>query len=305
MRKRTVGQLLFLVALLAATFADRPAIAAEKQELTLAVIRTEEMSTLAQRWENAIEYLGKTANVNINFYTTTSYASVVEAMLSGFVDVASLGPKIYIVAHEKSGGAIEPIVSYTIPADMFNDKPCGCYLGALVTKTGSGLKTIESTRGKVLALVDPGSTSGNALPRALFSEKIGGVELEDYWARVFYSGSHTASARAIQAGKADAAFLSLGTLRNVITSGEMKKADFNYLWISPEIPIDVIVVDKKRMKPEMVERLRVAFTSMSETEEGRAILKASNWAEFQAAEDTRFNPLRKILELKKKLKKKK
>ena len=94
-------------------------------------------------------------------------------------------------------------------------------------------------------------------------------------------------------------------MRNVITSGEMKKTDFNYLWISPEIPIDVIVVDKKRMKPEMVERLRDAFTGMSKTEEGRAILKASHWAEFQAAEDARFDPLRKILELKKQLAKKK
>ena len=202
MRKRIFG----LALLLGATIVlgtGTAALAAEKEELTLAVIRTEEMSTLAKRWETAIDYLSKTLNVNINFYTTTSYASVVEAMLSGFVDIASLGPKIYIVAHEKSGGAIVPLVSYTIPADMFNDKPCGCYLGALVTKTGSGLKTLESTKGKVLALVDPGSTSGNALPRALFAENIGGVELEDYWGRVFYSGSHTASARAIQAGKAD------------------------------------------------------------------------------------------------------
>jgi phosphonate transport system substrate-binding protein len=304
MNKRIIG----LALLLGATISfgtGTAAMAAEKQELTLAVIRTEEMSTLAKRWEQAIEYLGKTADVSINFYTTTSYASVVEAMLSGFVDVASLGPKIYIVAHEKSDGAIVPIVSYTLPADMYNDKPCGCYLGALVTKSGSGMKTLESTKGKVLALVDPGSTSGNALPRALFAEKIDGKELEDYWGRVFYSGSHTASARAVQAGKADAAFLSLGTLRRVIISGEMKKEDFNYLWISPEIPIDVISVDKNRMKPELVKRLRDAFTNMGNTEEGRAVMAAAGWTEFTAAEDSRFDPLRKILELKKKLKKKK
>jgi len=304
MKKRIFG----LALLLGATMSfgtSTAAMAAEKQELTLAVIRTEEMSTLAKRWEMAIEYLSKTANVSINFYTTTSYASVVEAMLSGFVDVASLGPKIYIVAHEKSDGAIVPIVSYTLPADMYNDKPCGCYLGALVTKSGSGMKTLESTKGKVLALVDPGSTSGNALPRALFAEKIDGKELEEYWGRVFYSGSHTASARAVQAGKADAAFLSLGTLRRVIISGEMKKEDFNYLWISPEIPIDVISVDKNRMKPELVKRLRDAFTNMGNTEEGRAVMAAAGWTEFRSAEDSRFDPLRKILELKKKLKKKK
>ena len=305
MRKQILGLALLLGAGIALGTGTAALAAEKKEELTLAVIRTEEMSTLAKRWEVAIEYLSKTANVDINFYTTTSYASVVEAMLSGFVDVASLGPKIYIVAHEKSGGAIVPLVSYTIPADMFNDKPCGCYLGALVTKTGSGMKTLESTKGKVLALVDPGSTSGNALPRALFAEKIGGKELESYWGRVFYSGSPTASARAVQAGKADAAFLSLGTLRRVIISGEMKKEDFNYLWISPQIPIDVISVDKKRMKPEMIKRLRDAFTGMTKTKEGQAVMAATGWAEFHAAEDSRFDPLRKILALKAKLKKKK
>ncbi len=301
MRQRIIG-LAFLFGM-ALTFGQTTAsLAADPDELTLAVIRTEEMSTLAQRWDKAIEYLNKTANVNINFYTTTSYASVVEAMLSGFVDIGSLGPKIYLVAHDKSDGAIEPIVSYAIPADMFMSEPCGCYLGALVTKTGSGMKTVEATKGKVLALVDPGSTSGNALPRALFVDNIGGVELEDYWSNVFYSGSHSASARAIQAGKADAAFISLGTLRNLITSGEMKKEDFNYLWTSPKVPIDVIAVDKNKMKPELMKRVTDAFVGMKDSPEGREVLKAMNFASFEPAEDSRFDPLRKILAVKAKLK---
>jgi len=304
MNQRIIGLGFVLCAVLVIGMTTVSLAAEEKDELTLAVIRTEEMSTLAQRWEKAVEYLSEKANVDINFYTTTSYASVVEAMLSGFVDIGSLGPKIYLVAHEKSKGAIVPIVSYAIPADMFMDEPCGCYLGALVTKTGSGMKSVEATKGKVLALVDPGSTSGNALPRALFVDNIGGVELEDYWSRVFYSGSHSASARAIQAGKADAAFISLGTLRNLITSGEMKKEDFNYLWISPKVPIDVISIDKTRMKPELAQRVTDAFVGMKDSAEGREVLKAMNFAAFEKAEDSRFDPLRKILAVKAKLKKK-
>ena len=112
MWQRTAVPCLVLAALPAATFADRPALAAATEDLTHAVIRSEEMSTLAERRETAIEH----------------------------------------------------IVRYTIPADMFDDKPRGCHLGARVTNTGSGPKTIESTKGKVLALVDPASTSGNALP---------------------------------------------------------------------------------------------------------------------------------------------
>ena len=300
--KRIIGAIVVLVSTFAGTTAWSTAFASEDDQLTLAVIRTEEMSTLAKRWEIAIDYLKEHHNLDVNFYATTSYASVVEAMLSGFVDVGSLGPKIYLVAHEKSNGAIEPVVSYALPADMFMDEPCGCYYGSFVTKAGSGLNTIESTKGKVLALVDPGSTSGNALPRALFSDKIGGVELEDYFGRVFYSGSHTASGRAIQNGKADAAFISLGTLRRLISSGEYKKEDYNYLWRSPQVPIDVLAVDKTRMKPEMVERIRSAFIGMTETEEGREVLKAMDFAAFVPAEDSRFDPLRKILAVKAKLK---
>ena len=279
------------------------ALAQDKTEFTLAVIRTEEMSTLAKRWDIAIKYLKEAHNFDINFYATTSYASVVEAMLSGFVDVGSLGPKIYLVAHEKSNGEIQPVVSYALPADMFMDEPCGCYYGAFVTKTGSGLDSIESTKGKVLALVDPGSTSGNALPRALFGDQIGGVELEQYFGKIFYSGSHTASGRAIQSGKADAAFVSLGTLRRLISSGEHKKDDYTYLWRSPQIPIDVLAVNKARMEPATVERIRAAFVGMSETPDGREVLTAMDFAAFVPAEDSRFDPLRKILDVKKKLKK--
>lgn len=302
--KRTFIALAFVIFAVPAVLSPRTTMAAEDNQLTLAVIRTEEMSALAKRWEVAIAYLKEHHQLDINFYTTTSYASVVEAMLSGFVDIGSLGPKIYLVAHDKSEGAIEPIISYALPADMFMDEPCGCYYGAFVTKKGSGLTTIESTKGKVLALVDPGSTSGNALPRALFGDQIGGATLDDYFGRIFYSGSHTASGRAIQSGKADAAFISLGTLRRLISSGEHKKEDYNYLWRSPQIPIDVLAVDKTRMKPEMIERVRKAFVGMSDTPEGQEVLKAMDFAAFLPAEDSRFDPLRKILAVKAELKKK-
>jgi len=49
--------------------------------------------------------------VPINFYATTSYAAVVEGLLSGFVHIGKLGPNIYIVAEKKSNGSIVPIAA--------------------------------------------------------------------------------------------------------------------------------------------------------------------------------------------------
>lgn len=297
--------ILLIAAAVMAVGAQSDALAGKKKSLTFAIIQTEEMSSLGARWDKTLKYVGKKVGADINFYATTSYASVVEAMLSGFVDIGKLGPKIYLVARKKSKGQIDPIVATARPPTIFFDKPCACYFGTLVTKKGSGLSSIASIKGKVLALVDPGSTSGNALPRALFPDKIGGKTLEGYFGRIFYSGSHSASARAVHSGKADAAFISESTLERVIHKGEMKKDDLNYLWRSPQIPIDVVTVNKNTVSPEMAKKLRDAFAGMSDNEEGRKLLKEARYAAFTLADDARFDTLRKILEVKKKLKKKK
>ena len=42
------------------------------------------------------------------------------------------------------------------------------YRAALITKKGSKFTTIDSLKGATLGLVDPGSTSGNLMPRVVF-----------------------------------------------------------------------------------------------------------------------------------------
>ena len=305
MKKIIASVAIGLAAIIAAT-GWQSAGAAEKKELTFAVIQDIRMSVSAKIWEEPLNYVSKRVGAKFSFYATTSYASVVEAMLGGFVDIAKLGPKIYIVAAEKSKGTIVPVASFAREANIFNPVPCACYYGALITKKGGSFPTIESLKGKaVLALVDPGSTSGNALPRALFPKEIGGATLDDYFARIFYSGSHDASNLAVLKGKADAAFVAESTMIRMIDKGDLKKEDFNYLWRSPEVPIDVITVNTKTLSKEMIRKITKAFTDMHKDPEGRKMLKILGRAQFTPASDATFDSLRKILAAKAKLKKKK
>jgi len=275
----------------------------DKKPLTFALIQTEEMSLLGKRWEATLKYIGKQVGTEINFYVTTSYAAVVEGMLGGFVHVAKLGPAIYIVAREKSQGAIVPIVSGARPPTLFSPEPCACYRGRLITKKGAGFDTIASLKGRSLALVDPGSTSGNALARALFPAVVGGRSLDDYFGRIFYSGSHAASAMAVFTGKAAAAFISDSVLERVIAQGKMGKDDLNYLWESPAIPIDAITVNSKTVSPEMTKKLQDAFHGMTKTEEGQALLKETRYWEFSITRDSDYDAMRKILDFEKRTKK--
>ena len=155
-----------------------------------------------------------------------------------------------------------------------------------------------------MALTDPGSTSGNALPRALFPEQIGGVPLDKYFGQIFYAGSHDAAAKAVFAGKADAAFVSENALSRSIDRGALKLGSFNHLWVSPKVVSNPIVVNTETLSPEMIAKLKAVMTGMVNNEEGRAALKTVKMAAMPELTDEAFDPLRKILAKKKELKKK-
>jgi phosphonate transport system substrate-binding protein len=278
--------------------------AEEKVQLTFAVIQTEDMSVLANRWSDILDYLEEKANVQISFYATTSYSAVIEAMLSGFVQVAQLGPKAYLIANDKSKGAIQPVVAAARIPTAFDPTPCACYYGTLITKKDSGLTSIDSLNGKVLALVDPGSTSGNALPRALFTaEKLSGESLDDYFGRIFYSGHHVASVLAVKKGKADAAFVSESMIARAMDRGKAKKDDFNYLWRSPKIAIDSICVDTNKVTPALMQKIRDVYLAMDKDPEGMKILASAKYSRFDYTNDATYDPLRQILDAKKRMKK--
>ena len=261
------------------------------------------MAVVAERWQPTIEYISEKSGLNINFYVTTSYAAAVEALLNDFADFGMLGPKIYTVARAKST-KIEPIVGTGRPPNHFLAEPCACYHGRLITKKGGKFETIESLKGAVLALTDPGSTSGNALPRALFPEEIGGMSLDDYFGQIFFAGSHDAAAKAVFNGKADAAFVSENALSRSIDRGALEFGSFNHLWVSPKVVSNPIVVNTSTMSPELIAEMKGILTGMVNDEAGRAALKTVKMAAMPELDDAAFDPLRKILAKKEEMKKK-
>ena len=150
----------------------------------------------------------------------------------------------------------------------------------------------------------PGSTSGNALPRALFPEEIGGTSLDDYFGEIFYAGSHDGAAKAVFNGKADAAFVSENALSRAIDRGALELGSFNHLWVSPEVVSNPIVVNTNTMSPDAIAEMKGILMGMVNDDAGRAALKTVKMAAMPELTDAAFDPLRKILAKKAELKKK-
>ena len=234
------------------------------EELTFAMVPTEETVAELQLYKPVTDRLAKETGKKIQFFMPTSYASVVEGLLSKFVDVAVLGPYSYVIANSKDP-SIEVFATYAKrPGHMQEEGPG--YKAALVTKKGSNFKDIDSLKGKTLGLVDPGSTSGNLFPRVVFAPKVGG-DLDKYFGKVVYTGSHELSTVAVDKGKVDAAFVATHRFDNVVNKGQVKLDDFNILWKSPAIPQDPFVY-RTTLCQDLKDKIKATFLGLSASNAG-------------------------------------
>ncbi len=203
--------------------------------LTFSIIPTEETIQELTLYQPVIKHLKKTTGKKIEFYMPTSYSTVVEAMLGGWVDIAVMGPYSYVLANNRDKN-IQVFATYAKKPGHLQEEGPG-YKAVLISKKGSRFTSIDSLKGSIVGLTDPASTSGNLVPRVVFTKVIN-MDLEEYFKKVVYTGGHDLSTLAVHEGKVDVAFVASHRFDNVIDRGLVEKADFNYLWSSPAIPQD-------------------------------------------------------------------
>jgi phosphonate transport system substrate-binding protein len=221
----------------------------------------------------------------------TSYSSVIEALLGKWVDVAVLGPESYLIARTQ-GAQIDVFATYFKKADGIQEAGPG-FKSILISKKGSKFTTAESTKGSVMLLVDPASTSGSLIPESIFGGKVVKTPLKNYYSKVAFSGGHDLSTLAVFDGKADVAFVATHRFMNAITAskGKMKVEDFNVLWTSPLIPQDPFVY-RTGLCPDIRKQIQDTFTTLDQNDVGRAYLQNVGSERFVAMKDSDYDVIR-------------
>jgi phosphonate transport system substrate-binding protein len=100
------------------------------------------------------------------YYTTAvpaSFIAVVEAFGTGKVEIAAINTFSYLMAHAKYGAEAR--------LRIVREGNQTTYKGQFITRFDSGINSIEDINGKSMAYVDPSSTSGYILPKAMLDDK--------------------------------------------------------------------------------------------------------------------------------------
>lgn len=265
---------------------------AELKLLRIGFVPNEEDLEQRVRFDALAAHVSKRLGVPIELVQTGTYSTAIEAMRAAKLDVCSLGPFAYLIAHEKTGA--QAIVAPGTPAGEVNT-----YRSILVVPGSSSIRTIEDVRihasKMTLAWVDPASASGHLVPRA-YLESIGIVPERAFKSTIF-TLSHLASAMTVKSGQVDLAVITQNGLANLVQKGRLKSDDLRVIWTSAPIATSVVAV-RGGLAASYKEKIQAAYLSFR-TED------PVNWSKFQrlfvdpatiwvAAKDSDYDELRQL-----------
>ena len=256
MQKRSFIKSLLAFALVAVT-----SVAHAQQILRVTTIPEEAATEQIRKFGPLSKYLEKSLGVKVEFTPVTDYAAAVEALVNKQVDLVWFGGFTYVQAQIRSGGKIIPI------AQREEDTK---FRSVFITQKNSGIAKLTDLKGKQVSFGSPISTSGHLMPRTYLLEA--GLNPEEDFKRIAYSGAHDATIASVVSGRVDAAALDITVWNKFVSENKVdtNKVDvfyttppfFNYNW---SVHAD--------MSPALRDKITKSILALSmNTPEGKEIL---------------------------------
>jgi phosphonate transport system substrate-binding protein len=223
-------------------------------------------------------YLTRALGRPVNLIIPTSYNATVEALGNGSLDFAYLGGLTYVKAHARYD--VAPLVQRN------SDLQFHSYF---ITSTNSAIHSLADLKGKTFAFGDINSTSGHLMP--YLEMRQAGVD-PDTALKYRYTGSHPATAKAVESGAADAGALDETVYNSMVSEGKLDSAKVRVFHTSKPF-VDYVWVARKEVDQATQEKFVQAFTKLREGQNDD-ILKILRGKNFVRANNEEYTVLRLI-----------
>lgn len=226
------------------------------------------------------EYLAREMGTDVNLVIPTNYNATVEALGNGSLDFAYLGGLTYLKARRQYG--VIPLVQRTSDLEFHS---------LFITQANSNIHTLPDLKGKTFAFGDINSTSGHLMPYLELRQA--GINI-DQDLKFRYSGSHPATAKAVESGAVDAGALDETVYNSMIAEGKLDKNKVRVFYTSKPF-VDYVWVARKDVSQDQREKFILAFTRLKEGRD-EAILQILRGKSFVRATDDEYGVLRMVAE---------
>ncbi len=250
--------------------------------LNIAIIPWQSSEKQQKKLQPLYDYFQESMNYNVKFKLVNDYQTAVDLLAEEKVDMAYLAALTYVKARERNP-KLEPLV---VPIEQATGRPW--YTSVIVVDVRQGIESLQDLKGKRFAFVSPSSTSGFLMPlNALQAE---GINPNQDFSKIIYTGSHDKSKTALANGEVDAIAddkFSFQRLQNSVKIPE----NYQIIWESEPIPTGPIVINTSKFTPEQINQLQQALI---DAPIGLVDVSGSESAGYTLAKDADFDQIREI-----------
>nr|WP_296773522.1 phosphate/phosphite/phosphonate ABC transporter substrate-binding protein [Rhodococcus sp. (in: high G+C Gram-positive bacteria)] len=191
----------------------------------------EDPAKLTPAFQVVGDALSEKLNCPVEVTVVDNYAAEVLAMRNGQLELGVFGPLGYVFASQEADA--RALASFGTAEGTLSSYTAGVWV-----PKDSDIESIEDLRGRTLALSEPGSTSGDALPRMALRDS----NMQDSDVKITYAGGHPEALLALTNGKVDAAEINSQQVATSTGEGQFDQSQFRQVWTSNPIPNDPITV---------------------------------------------------------------
>lgn len=223
-------------------------------------------------------YLAKAMGQQVELIIPTNYNATVEALGNDSLDFAYLGGLTYIKAHARYG--VLPIVQRESDRDFH---------ALFITHPGTHINSLKDLKGHSFAFGDINSTSGHLMPFEALRRA--GIN-PDTDLQFHYTGSHPATAKAVEAGVVDAGAVDESVYHAMLQAGQLDKTKVRVFFTTPPF-MDYVWVARKQIDPATRDRFATAFLALKPSQDDQ-ILRILRGEKFIKADDAEYDTLRHV-----------
>jgi phosphonate transport system substrate-binding protein len=278
MRKGKNFVLIVLAAALAVAVTDRPGRAAGDTVRVGMIPDAGATQVSIDQKKPLKDYLQAALGRPVDLIIPTNYNATVEALGNGSLDFAYLGGLTYLKAHEQYGAT--PLVQRETDRQFHS---------LFITQTDSSIHSLADLKGKSFAFGDINSTSGHLMP--YLALKDAGIN-PDQDLKFRYTGSHPATAKAVEAGVVDAGALDETVFHQLISTKEIDPSKVRVFYTTRPF-VDYVWVARKDVNPALTRKFAEAFLKLQQPQDAQ-ILDILRGTKFVRTDDEEYSRLRTV-----------
>jgi phosphonate transport system substrate-binding protein len=249
-----------------------------QQVLKVTTIPEEAATEQVRKFGPLTRYLERSLGMKVEFTPVNDYPAAVEALVNKQVDLVWFGGFTHVQAQIRSGGKVIAIAQREEDDNKFRS--------VFIAQKDSGITKLADLKGKEFSFGSQSSTSGHFMPR--FNLLKAGVNPDQDFKRVAYSGAHDATIASVVSGRVAAASLDITVWRKFVSEKkvDINKVDvffttppfFNYNW---SVHAD--------MPSALRDRIAKALLALDmNTPEGREILTLNRATRYVATKNENY-----------------